>query len=452
MKKLSCQIFRSIFTSRHRCLSQYVYGPREIQKSEMLNGIQIVAARCSGSLMTACTIMFQAGSRYETNDDLGATHFIRAMSSGSGGTSTAFAKLRLLQQQGAYLTCTSDRQSLAFTLRCPLPLFCKLKDYLVDAAIRCPYSDWVIDDRRTLVRGDLTRMSPEQRVLDLVQNACWAGPLGNSMFCEEGRINSMSSDTLMNFAKLHLKTIHCAVASVGIPFEETVQLAEMIEFKVERPVSEQCHTRPCFRRGIETYDMGPGSETWIAAALTGCGTNNVHELFKHTIVASACGVGNMFQSQHELDRTAQGPARELSAGDMFAEYRAFNISYAETGIFGIVAKSRACSASNVAYLATDFLANVFKLNAHQIEDGKKRLQLSLALHDEDPVKASQGLALQALTCASIDTVENSISLIDSVSNHDIAGTAATLASKSNQMAIAIVGDVNAVPTDIFYNM
>ncbi|CAH2269557.1 jg8302 [Pararge aegeria aegeria] len=384
------------------CFPQAAYGPTEIQKTKMLNGIKIVAARVSGALMTACTIMFQAGSRYETNDDLGATHFIRAMSSGSGSNSTAFAKLRVLQQQGAYLTCTSDRQTIAFTLRCPTPLFTTLKGYLMDAAARCSYHEWEIDDRRRLITGDLTRMPAEQRVLDLVQNACWAGPLANSMFCEKERIDSITSDTLMNYAALNFKSIHCAVASVGIPFEETIELAEMIDSRVVRATSEQCHPQPCFRSGIETHDLGPGSDTWIAVAVRGCGTNNV----KHAIVASACGTGNMTQGQHSLDRTPQGPIGMLSQGDLFADYGAFNISYADTGIF----------------------------------------ELSLALHDEDSVKASQGLALQALNCTSIDTADKSIAMVDAIPNEDVAAAAETLAANRLSFSLKSYTDV---PSTIF---
>ncbi|XP_045775624.1 cytochrome b-c1 complex subunit 2, mitochondrial-like [Maniola jurtina] len=458
MKKLSPKIlqhYKTISTSRPgraECYPQAVYGPTEIQKSVMLNGIQIVAARVSGALMTACTVMFQAGSRFETNDDLGASHFIRTMSSASGREYTAFGKLRVLQQQGAYLTCTSDRQTIAFNLRCPLPLFNTLKGYLADTAARCSYHEWEIADRKQQVRGDLTRMHPEQRVLDLVQRACWAGPLANSMFCEEERIDSMTSEKLTSYAATNFKSIHCAVASVGIPFEETIELAEMIDSRVGRPTSEQCHSCPRFRSGIETYDLGSDSDTWIAAAVRGCGTGDVNNLFKHALVASACGTGSMTQGQHWMDRTSEGPIGILSLGDIFSDYRALNISYAETGVFGIVAKCKAEMACNAAYAATDFLANVYKLSPEQIENGKKRLQVSLCFHDEDPVKASQGLALQALSGAHIDTAEQAVSMLDAINAADVTDTAATLASRCNQMAIAIVGDVGAVPTDIFYNM
>lgn len=44
-------------------------------------------------------------------------------------------------------------------------------------------------------------------------------------------------------------------------------------------------------------------------------------------------------------------------------------------ILGIVAKTKAATACNAAYLATDFLANVScKLSEREIEEGKKRLR------------------------------------------------------------------------------
>lgn len=53
-------------------------------------------------------------------------------------------------------------------------------------------------------------------------------------------------------------------------------------------------------------------------------------------------------------------------------------------------------------------------------------ELNLALHDEDPVRTSQGLALQALSGAHIDSTENAISMVDTVANADVATTASSL--------------------------
>nr|XP_026489536.1 cytochrome b-c1 complex subunit 2, mitochondrial-like [Vanessa tameamea] len=452
MKKL-LSIFlihiKKLSTSKHDrsvCWPKCSYGPMEVQRSEMLNGIKIVAANTSGAIMAACTIMFQAGSRYESSNFLGASHFLRAASSGSGCGFTAFSKLRVLQQHGAYLTCSSDRQSISYTLQCPLLYFSKLKYYLLDTAVRCCYHDWEISDRKSLVRGDLARIDPEQRVLDLIQKALWAGPLANSVFCEDERIDQMSGDILNYYVMCNFKSSNCCVASVGVPFEETMKLAEQINTRREKPKLKDCpSSKP--RAGFEYYDLSSGSDTWIAVAVPSCGTDDLNNLFKHAIVAAACGVDNMQQGQHELDRVPQPPLGLMTGADIFTNFRAFNISYADTGIFGIVAKTKSVTANRNALAVSEFLANVGDINFTQIQDGKKRLQLSLALHEEDCVKVSEGLALQLANNVQIDSVHNCFSMIDMISLDEIKATATSLSMNCKQMAVAIVGDLGVVPTD-----
>ncbi|XP_004925096.1 cytochrome b-c1 complex subunit 2, mitochondrial isoform X1 [Bombyx mori] len=433
-------------SSKGACWPRPDYGPMEVQRSVMMNGIKVAAAKPLGSQIAACTIMYQAGSRYEIDDQLGASHFIRAASSATGCGYTSFAKMRYLQQNGGSITCSSDRQNISFTLRCPPTVFSELKNYLLDVASRCCYHPWEIKDRKTLIREDLVRIHPEQRVIDLVQKACWTGQLSNSVFCEEGRIDEMTDNSLNCFARTHFKSSHCTVGSVGVPFEETLKLAEKIEYKREMPEQRQ-EKQSCPRGGFELFDLGRDSDTWIALAVPGCGTCDVPCLFKHAIIAAACGTGNMQAGQHGTDRTPQPPLGLMAGDDIFTEYKTFNLSYCETGIFGIVAKTRAATARKAAVSAAEFLAHVGDLNFKQIDVGKQRLKVSLALHDEDCVKVSEGLALQLANNVQIDSAKNSMSVIDMLCPDEISCTAKMISSKCSQMAMAVVGDVDAVPHD-----
>lgn len=96
-------------------------------------------------------------------------------------------------------------------------------------SFRACYKDWEIDDLKPIIWDDLHRIHPEQRVMDLAQRACWGGPLSNSMFCEYERIDTMTGENLLSFAKKNMRTDCCTVASVGMPFEETLKVAEMVE-------------------------------------------------------------------------------------------------------------------------------------------------------------------------------------------------------------------------------
>ncbi|KAL0870266.1 hypothetical protein ABMA27_005297 [Loxostege sticticalis] len=452
MHKLSGPFYKR-FLARHfsvgrndrtTCWPKPDYGPMEVMRSDLMNGIKVASAKPLGAQIGACTIMYQAGSRYEWDDQLGASHFLRAASSGSGCGYSSYMKSRFLQQCGAALTCTTDRQSIAYTLRCPVSMFPDLKNILLDAAARCCYHQWELDDRKPLIRDDLVRRTPEQIVMDLIQRAAFGGPLGNSVFCEEDRIDGMTQDSVVCFATTNFKTVRCTVGSVGVPFEETLKMAERIELRRERP-PDPCTPLSFFKSGYEYHDLGAGSDTWIALAVPGCSSCDISCLLKHCIVASACGTGHIQVGQHDMDRTPQPPLGLMAGNDIYTEYKAFNISYFDLGIFGVLARTRACSAKQVALSAAEFLAHVGDLNFRQIDVGKRRLKVSLALHDEDCVKVSEGLALQLANNLQIDSAKNSMCMVDMTPPDEVCATAKMLSAKSGCMSVAVVGDIGVVP-------
>ncbi|XP_068622810.1 cytochrome b-c1 complex subunit 2, mitochondrial-like [Battus philenor] len=427
--------------------SQKPYGPKQVQRSHMLNGIQVAAVHPLGSQMGACTVMFQAGSRVERDGELGATHFIRAMSGSSGRAYSGYGKMRTLHQRGCYLTCSSDRQSIAYTLRCPLDDFSEMKYYLLDTAARCCFHEWELEDIKPFIKDNLVRIHPKQRLLDLLQRALWGGPLGNSMFCEEDRIGHMTTDHLKGYMT-NFGTKNCSIASFGLPFEETMKLAESLS--MEFTYDKTCGREPMtsFPRGdCEYYDLGQGSDTWVAVGVPGAGTSDICSTLKHALVAMACGVDYAQVGQHTLDRIAQTPLCSM-ADDLYTEYRAFNISYSETGLFGVMARTRPSTAEKVARVVVAFLSNVDKLNADHIDVAKKRLKLNLALHEEDCVQVAEGMALQIANDVQIDGTQQYFSIIDSIPNEEILLTANEISSKQSYMAIAVVGDTSAVPPDV----
>ncbi|KAJ8718256.1 hypothetical protein PYW08_002493 [Mythimna loreyi] len=444
------KISRRMLSISHRncnvCCTKPDYGPLEVQRCVLLNGTGVVGAKVFGGQIAVCTVMFQAGSRYEVDDYLGATHFLRAASTASSCAFSGFTKMRYLAQHGASLICTSDRQSIAYTLRCPVTIFSQMKCFLQDTVLRCFFRQWEIDDLKPMIKDDLHRIHPLQRVIDLAQKACWAGPLSNSMFCEEARIQGMTGKLLNCYANWNYKSDHCSIASVGVPFEETVQLAESIEpCRVRPPQRPGVCSQP--RGGFEYHDLGPGCDTWICVVVPGCGTNDITELMRHSIVAHACGTDNMQEGSHSMDVIPEYPLGVLSAGDLYTTFRAFNISYYETGVFGIVAKTRSCTAWDVAKAAAQFLSNVGDLDFSQIEVGKKRLKVSLAINDEDCIKLTEGLALQFINNVQIDSAKTAMKIVDSIPNQEIKDTAKKLGSKMDDLAVAVVGDLGSVPHD-----
>lgn len=79
------------------------------------------------------------------------------------------------------------------------------------------------------VHEDLYRISPEQRVMDMIQTACFTGGLANSIYCDEKRINGMTTDTIDAFVNKYFVTRTCTIGSYGIPFEEVLKIASLVD-------------------------------------------------------------------------------------------------------------------------------------------------------------------------------------------------------------------------------
>ncbi|KPJ18514.1 Cytochrome b-c1 complex subunit 2, mitochondrial [Papilio machaon] len=395
----------------------------------MLNGVRVAAAQSLGAQLSACTIMFQAGSRLERDNQLGASHFVRAMSGCSGHAYSLVGKARVLQQRGCYLTCSSDRQTLAFTLRCPFPHFHDLKYFLVDTATRCCFHEWEVSDIKPFIKDNLLRMSSEQRALDLVQKAFWAGPLHQSMFCDEARVDSMSSANLKDFVT-NFTPSNCIVTSCGIPFEDTLKLAEGLHLQCD-VCCEQEHMFSFPRGGYEWHDLGSGSDTCVAAALLGCGTQDLCCLMKHSILAATWDVLFAQLREGALDRIVRDQTPlGCQTDELYPTYKPFSISYMETGVFGVLAKSHSSNANKVANTAAQLLANVDKLSVEHIDYGKKRLKLNLSINEENCVNISESLGLQMASKVHIDAPLNAYCVIDSIPNEEVLQLAKDIVSRN----------------------
>ncbi|KAG8296285.1 Cytochrome b-c1 complex subunit 2, mitochondrial [Homalodisca vitripennis] len=87
----------------------------EVQVKVLPNKL-ILAAADSEVPISRVSLLFRAGSRYETPDNLGVSSVLRSSGGLTTSNSSGFGIVRNLQQIGASLSVTSDRESIAYTL------------------------------------------------------------------------------------------------------------------------------------------------------------------------------------------------------------------------------------------------------------------------------------------------------------------------------------------------
>lgn len=109
---------------------------------------------------------YRAGSRNESYDNLGASHVIRNAAGLSTKSSSGFGITRSLQQVGASLTATSDREVLSYTVEITRNQLDEGLNQLQAASTNQIFKPWEIEDNLPRLRAD--KKSVSYQVINLI--------------------------------------------------------------------------------------------------------------------------------------------------------------------------------------------------------------------------------------------------------------------------------------------
>lgn len=107
---------------------------------------------------------YRAGSRFETYENLGASHILRIAGGLSTENSTGFAITRNLQQKGIGLSVMADRELVTYTVEGTSDsLECGLR--FLQNVIKPMFKHWEISDSIPLIKTQIAAVPPQVRVL-----------------------------------------------------------------------------------------------------------------------------------------------------------------------------------------------------------------------------------------------------------------------------------------------
>lgn len=109
---------------------------------------------------------------------------------------TPFGILRNVQQCGAHLTCSGDRETTSFDLVATRDnIDCVLK-YLASVATAPAFKHWQISDNKPKLKYEISTLTPQARTLDILHKAAFRTGLGNSLFVKKDHIDDLESETV----------------------------------------------------------------------------------------------------------------------------------------------------------------------------------------------------------------------------------------------------------------
>lgn len=404
----------------------------DIQTTTLPNKL-VVSSTETGSAISRISIAFNAGSRNETHDNLGAAHIIRVAAGLSTKYATTFGITRNVQQIGGSLSVTADRELLSYTIEVT-------RDNL-ETALQCleksvtgqVFKPWEISDSTPRVKLDLANVSSQVRAVELLHQAAYRTGLGNSLFCPDHKVGKISSETLQHFYESNFTANRGAVSGVNIDHQMLLGYAQSLQLGS----GEGAKNESKYHGGADVRCERGGNNASVAVATSGAGWANLPEGIAFAVLQRAAGVGpatKWGQSAGVLVKAIQAAAPKTGATTL-------NASYSDSGLFGFVVSGPAKEAGIAVEAGIKALKSA-SLSDEDIARGKAQLKSELAFVYETDGSLIQELGVQGIVYGNTYTLKGCFDAIDAVQAADIKSAARKL---SNKVSIGAVGNLEHVP-------
>lgn len=390
-----------------------------------------VAALDNGSPITRITIAFKGGSRYEPVTEPGLAHVLRSAAGLTTKDASAFGITRNLQQIGASLTATVDRELVSYTLEVSRDNAQSAIKYLTSVAVRPEFRPWELSDNSPRLNYDIVALPPQVRAVDLLHKAAFRRGLGNSLFISPRRIGKVSTESLQHFVASNFTASRCAIAVVGGSQDSALAIAQSLG--VADAGKEDAASR--YGGGELRKEIG-GDLAHVALAVQGTKTGAPGSLAL-AIAAKALGNGPAVKwgKDNSPLASAIGNIGPFAAAG-------FNLSYTDSGLFGVLLSVHKDEADKAVKAAVGLLKKS-NLSAAAIKAGKNALKVQILNEAELGTNLAEQLAAQGLYNGSAKTPKELASEVDKVTDSDVANALSSI--NKGQLSLGAVGNLITVP-------
>lgn len=424
---------RAVTTRGYAQLAPVSGIPNYELKTTALSNKLVVSSADNESPIARISIVLRAGSRNETSDNLGVTHVLRVAAGLSTKNASQFAITRNIQQVGASLTATSDRETISYTLEGTRNAIEKALPFLTEVATQQEFRAWELPDISNRLLLDIATRPLQLRAIDLLHNAAFRTGLGNSLFVPKPQIGKISSETLQYYVASNFRTGRAAVVGLGVNHSELTQYAQALKLDT----GDGCDTPSPYKGGELRSNKG-GNFAFVTIAGEGASLKNSKEALAFAVLQRALGVGPQIKWS-----TNDNGLLSKTIGTNSEEYAstAINVSYSDTGLFGVLIAAPSQSAGKLVQSAVKLLKNA-NVGDEDVARGKNQLKAALLLEAESGSRAIQDIGSQAALLGCPQTACQIAAAVDSVSTSEVRDA---LKKAGKKLTLASIGNLSNVP-------
>jgi processing peptidase subunit alpha len=417
-------------------------APSTTNITTLANGIRVASfASTSPSTVASIGVYITSGSRHETRDNAGTTHFLKHMVFTSTENRYAVQLVRDIEGLGATFSATAAREHILLESEVSSERATKLVSVLGDllhpriAFHEVERAKPQIEEEVSLLTAD-----PVATVFELLHREAYHNRgLGQPLVAPKYNIEHLTHENLATYVSTHYTPQNVVVAAVGVPHSELVEAVQH-SFEGLTQRSGELKAEPSKYTGGEA-SVPNGGDTHIVLAFEGLPSTNHKDGVVLSVLQRLLGGGSRY--------TRDGPGvglqsrlstKLLATNESVKSTLAFNLSYSDSGLFGVYVNA----SNNVPKVLEALVSEIKSLNLDATELSRAKELLKLDVLTGKRVDTLRFIGQQALAKAtSILTPQQQAATIDSVTLDDVDRVAHKVFASNP--TLVVVGDVSAVP-------
>ncbi len=189
------------------------------QKITLDNGLRLITSAMPHTRSVCISIFIGTGSRYESSDEAGVSHFIEhLLFKGTEKRPTAREISEAVESVGGILNGGTDKELTIYWAKVPQHHFSLALDVLSDIILHPKFDPQAIERERQVITEEINMSNdvPSQRVNMLIDELIWPDhPLGREIAGSRESVTAISRDTMLNYRQRQYQPDNTVVSIAG---------------------------------------------------------------------------------------------------------------------------------------------------------------------------------------------------------------------------------------------
>ncbi len=221
------------------------------------NGVRIISQKIEHVKSVALGIWVNTGSRDETQQKNGISHFIEHMIFKGTSNRTSLQIAKELDAIGGLSNAFTGKENTCFYTKVLGKHLTLAADLLTDIFFNATFTPEDIDMERLVILQEINMVedTPDDNIHELFNNHVWAGhPVGMSVLGTAKSVSAIQRNNLLHYIDNHYIPENIIIAACGdVEHQEMVSLFQPFFDQLEKKQSHSIRTPPVFLPVIKHY-------------------------------------------------------------------------------------------------------------------------------------------------------------------------------------------------------